>query len=96
MNRFTNKFHTNFRHQTKIEIERLKKEIKMNEQERQIISMAWDSWIDAIKNNSSDSDMIAHHAKRLKYLIDWAGLSIEMNEQTEQTTNGWEGLNIEA
>ena len=62
--------------------------LKLNETEKTMLEIAWDSWFHAVVN-SYDNELIAHNAKRLKYLIDWIGTTLEM--ETERKQNG---LNI--
>jgi len=62
--------------------------LKLSDQEKEMVSIAYDSWFDAVVN-SHDNELIAHHAKRFKYLIDWIGTTLEI--ETERKQNG---LNI--
>ena len=48
--------------------------------ELQIIKHAYSSWFEAVVNHAPHKE-VAHKAKRFKYLIDWAGELVEMNEK---------------
>ena len=82
MNRFTNKYHTSLQHPTKKQIDILRKERQMTEQEMKIITIVYNSWLDAIVEYK-DNELIAHHAKRLKYMVDWLCAEKEMQEKAE-------------
>ena len=60
-------------------------------EERTIIITAWDSWHDAINafyDTGGDCyfrhEVASHHAKRIKYLIDWHTKNMELNTEGVQ------------
>jgi hypothetical protein len=61
---------------------------KLNEVEKTMIEIAYDSWLFAVATHQ-DNELIAHHAKRFKYLIDWIGTTLEIETERKQ-----DGLNI--
>tara|TARA_R110000824_G_scaffold78545_2_gene198221 strand:+ start:701 stop:1027 length:327 start_codon:yes stop_codon:yes gene_type:complete len=53
------------------------KGLQMIEQEKEILTLAYTSWVHAV-TNTDDNELIAHNAKRIKYLIDWIGMTTEI------------------
>jgi hypothetical protein len=58
---------------------------KLSDKEQLIINIAYDTWFDAVMKHS-DHELIAQHGKRLKYLVDWIGLTKII--ETERKQNG--------
>jgi len=62
--------------------------LKLSDQEKEMISIAYDSWFFAVATHQNN-ELVAHHAKRFKYLIDWIGttLEIETERKANETSN---------
>jgi len=50
---------------------------KIYKLEIEIIRIAYDSWFTSVLDGEPN-EVIAHRSKRLKYLIDWIGITMEM------------------
>tara|TARA_R110000824_G_scaffold185551_2_gene366504 strand:- start:1362 stop:1541 length:180 start_codon:yes stop_codon:yes gene_type:complete len=48
--------------------------------EIEIIRHAYDSWFTSMLENETN-EVIAHRAKRLKYLVDWVCLTLEIENE---------------
>jgi hypothetical protein len=55
----------------------------MNEVEKTMIEIAYDSWLFAVATHQ-DNELVAHHAKRFKYLIDWIGIALEIETERKE------------
>lgn len=62
----------------------------LDKSEIEIIRYAYDSWFTSVLEHAPN-EVVTHRAKRLKYLIDWICITLEIETERKQ-----DGINITA